>query len=87
LEKTLRKFDALNPLQRAKCIRSFEKFASLSAEERQQFLKNAERWKLMTRDERQAWRNLVEKVQATPWPPKPKLPSVRVASPATASTN
>ncbi len=70
LERTLRNFGSLDPVQRDVCIRSFEKFASLSLDEREQFLRNADRWKGMKPQEREAWIQLVDKFpQLPPAPP------------------
>ena len=82
IDKTLRRFGSLSPIQRAECIQSFEKFTNLSTEERQKFLKNADRWKLMSPDERQKWKEVVQKLAPQPpappgfGPPPPPTPAV-----------
>jgi hypothetical protein len=89
IDKTLRAFENLSPLQRARCIHSFQKFANLSLEERQDFLKNAERWSIMSADERQSWRDLVQKISASPaflkLPPRPVRPAIAGRNPPVAT--
>jgi Protein of unknown function (DUF3106) len=87
IERTLRNFGSLDPIQRTVCLRSFEKFASLSLDEREQFLRNADRWKGMKPQERQAWIELVDKFpQLPPAPPGmvPMPPSPPGLNPAAA---
>jgi hypothetical protein len=93
IERTLRNFGSLDPIQRNVCLRSFERFASLSLEEREQFLRNADRWKGMKPQERQAWIELVDKFpQLPPAPPgmvplPPSPPGLTPAIPAPAERN
>jgi hypothetical protein len=75
IEKALRTFQALPPVQRAQCIRSFGQFATLSPHERVQFLKDAQKWEQMSPADRENFRKLVE--QTSLQPPMPTAPPLR----------
>ena len=90
IEKTLRTFQNLPPVQRTLCIRSFGQFASLTPRERLEFLKDAQKWEQMSPAERENFRKLVEQTSLQPLMPTaaPLLPppaSLRPRVPDTAT--
>ncbi len=74
MEKTLKAFETLPPLQRQQCVRNFAKFAGMAPAERAEFLKNAAHWSQMSPQERQSWSDLVSQVPVWPPMPMPLLP-------------
>ncbi len=77
---TLQAFKQLPPVQRQRCIDSFDKFAAMAPTERAQFLQNAAKWEAMSAHERQLWRTLVEELPPTP-PAPPDMPPMPLGFP------
>jgi len=89
MERTLRTFEKLSPLDRELCVAGFEKFSELPEEERREFLRNAERWRTLSEKDRAVWRTLVNR-KAIPLPPMPPglsgaVPPIKLESPELAT--
>jgi predicted Fe-S protein YdhL (DUF1289 family) len=75
-EKVLNPIEKWPKAQQKAYLAAFRQFADMSPEQRQKFMNNAGRWQKMSPAERQAWRDLLQRLPASPPHPQPTGPAV-----------